>query len=114
MSINSPASTGMWLAVMSISVAKARRQVGNSGKHLLVVALIGVAIPHLHALARAGDDHVLLQAGVAHQRRRDHQPVGAVHLGVEGGVVEEALELARLRRGGVETLQRARRELLVG
>ncbi len=36
MSISSPARTGMWVWVMSSSVAKARCKVGNTGLHVVL------------------------------------------------------------------------------
>ena len=113
-SISSPASTGMWVLVMSSSVAKARRDVGDSGQNVFEVQRVAPAVPHLEALAGAGDHDLLVESGVAHQVRRDHHSVGGVELGVEGGVEEEALELAGLRRGRVEPGERGGGEGVVG
>src|SRR5947209_18026870 len=87
-SISSPASTGTCVVVMSISVAKARCDLGDTTDDVLAVALVGGPIPDLDALTRAGHDHVFLEVRVVHQRRRAHQAVSGAELGLERGVEE--------------------------
>src|SRR5438270_1532681 len=83
-SISSPARTGMWLAVMSSSVAKVRCDVGDTDEDALAVGLVGRPVEYLQARAGAGDDHILGQGGVLHQVGRNHHAVGGVKLGVVG------------------------------
>src|ERR1700722_5382817 len=113
-SISSPASTGIWVVVMSRSVAKARSKVGDTGEDLFKVLAIADAVPDLEALSGAGDHDLLLEAGVVEKRSRDHHAVGGVELGVKRGIEEEALELSRLRLERIEARQGRRRERVVG
>src|SRR5579884_4468528 len=107
-SISSPARTGMCVVVMSMSVAKVCRDVGDTGENALAVGVIGAAVKDLQAVARAGYDHVLGQPGVLHEVRRDHHPVGAVELGVMGEPVEEPVQVAGLRGQGTDPSQGCR------
>src|SRR5262249_15552805 len=112
-SINSPARTGMCVWVMSSSVAKTRCDIGDTGKDVLSILVVGLAVPDLDALARAGDDHFLVERRVAHEGWRDHQAVGGIELCIKRGVEEEALQFARPRRGRVQAIQRLCGERLV-
>src|SRR5437588_8532597 len=113
-SINSPARTGMWVCVMSSSVAKARGKVGYTGLHVEAVGGIAGPIEHLEALPRPDYDDLLVEARVLHELRRDHHPVGGVQLGVMGEPEEESLEVAGDRRHRVEPGQRRARVGVVG
>src|SRR4051812_25150892 len=95
-SINSPARTGTWVAVMSSRMAKAAGDVGKLIRQGLVVGGPRGAAPDLEAVAGAGHDHVLRQLAVLEQEARDADAARRVELGVQRVRGEEPVQLARL------------------
>jgi hypothetical protein len=92
----------------SASIAKARGDVGHGVREPGVVVLPRGAVPDLQAAAGAGDDDLLAESGVVEEEGRDADAPGGVELGVVGVGREEALQLLRLGREGMEALDAAR------
>src|SRR3954447_22213531 len=90
---------------MSTSMAEGGGDVGELVGERGVVVGPGAAIPDLEALAGAGDDDLLAQAGMLEQEGGDHHAPGGVEVGVERVGAEEPRELARLGRERVHALQ---------
>src|SRR4051794_20158577 len=106
-SMSSPARTGTCVVDMSTSMAEGGGDVGELVGERGVVVGPCAAVPHLQAVAGAGDDDLLAQHAVLEQDGGDHHAPGGIEIGVEGVGAEEALQLARVRRQRVHALQRA-------
>src|SRR4051812_44294065 len=106
-SINSPASTGTWVRVMSRRMAKALRDLDDLAIQLLLVRLPAPAVPDLDVVEIADHHDVLLDAGVLHQRLAECHAAGRVELHVPGVPREVAREAAALLRYRVEIAEEA-------
>src|SRR3954469_1062897 len=111
-SINSPASTGTWVRVMSRRMAKALRDLDDLAIQVLLVRLPAAAIPHLDVVEVADHDDLLLDPRVLEQRLAERDATGRVEVDVPRVAREVAREAAALLADRVEVAEEALRPLL--
>src|SRR3954447_5823227 len=113
-SINSPASTGTWVRVMSRRMAKALRDLDDLAIQLLLVRLPAPAVPDLDVVEVADHHDFLLDPRVLHERLAEGHATGRVELHVPRVPREVAREAAALLRDGIEVPEEALGPLLEG
>src|ERR1700677_1690311 len=86
-SINSPASTGMCVRLMSSRMVDTRGYLCDAAEQRRSMIVPAASVPKLQAVADADDDDLLLQAGVLAEKAGDHDPPGGVELRVLRGAV---------------------------
>src|SRR5919109_2158957 len=113
-SINSPASTGTCVRVMSRRIAKPLRHLPDLGVQSLLLALPALAPPDLQVVSHPDHHDLLLYPCMPEQRRGKGHPAGPVQLDLEGVALVEARELPVLRSHWVQSVERAFDDRLVG
>src|SRR3954470_5143055 len=113
MSINSPASTGTWIGLMSRRIAKALSHLPDLGVERLLLGAPALGAPDLEVVPHPDDHDLLLDPRVREQRRRYGHAAAAVQRDLEGVALVEAAELAVLRAHRVQVRERARDDRLV-
>src|SRR3954451_22060105 len=113
-SINSPASTGTWVRVMSRRMAKALRDLDDLAIQLLLVGLPAGAVPDLDVVEVAHHHDLLLDPRVVEQLLPERHAAGRVELHVPRVPREVAREAAALLRDRVEVAEEALGPLLEG
>src|SRR5215211_1485444 len=113
-SINSPASTGTWVRLMSRRIAKALGHLPDLRVEGLLLALPALLAPDLEMVPHTDHHDLLLDHRMREERRRQSHPAGRVELDLERVPLVEARELAVLGPHRVQPAQRAPDDRLVG
>src|SRR5688572_29333686 len=92
-SINSPASTGTWVRLMSRRIAKALGHLPDLRIQRLLLRPPPAPPPYLEMVTHAHHHHLALDPGVGEERRRKRHPPGSVEVHLEGVALIEAGEL---------------------
>src|SRR5918999_2902358 len=113
-SISSPASTGTWTRLMSRRIAKALGHLLDLRVEGLLLLLPALLRPDLEVVPHADHDHLLLDARVGDELRRQRHAAAGVEVDLPGVAMEEARHLAVLRPHRVQAAQRTLDDGLVG
>src|SRR5947209_12463412 len=90
MSINSPASTGTCVRVMSRRMAKALRDLCDLVRQCVLVVRVAGAVPDFEVITAADDDDVPADRRVLEQLGVERHPAGRGEVEVVGAAAEEA------------------------